>query len=220
MLALVIPIVIWSVTGSYFVLMDINFIRGDYIGKQSVVHIDAKQIKYPISAVYQRYPDADEISLKRLASQHYYRIELKGKVFLLNANSGQLSAEITEPQAREIAKGFQHQQSIPLEAKLIKVVLLREKGPAELAARHLPVWQMDFDDSAATTLYLSATTGELVTRRHDYWRLFDLFWKWHIMDYDDGESIDNKLLLFTAILAIISVIAGLLLTWQRRRRYL
>nr|WP_283104128.1 peptidase [Shewanella gelidimarina] len=220
MLLLAVPIVIWSVTGSYFVLMDLGFIRSDHISEQSRKKLDASQIKYPLAAVYQRYPNAQTITLKVMVIGQYYQVKLKEKSLLLDSNSGEVLAEITEQQARTIAKGFQHQQSISREARLIKVALLRDVAPAELAARHLPVWEMGFDDSAATTLYLSASTGDLVTRRHDYWRLFDLFWKWHIMDYDDGEAIDNQLLLITTIVAIIAVIAGLFLIWQRRRRYL
>lgn len=217
MLLLAVPIVIWSVTGSYFVLMDLSFIRSDHINVDKAAYIDSRQINYPMSEVYQRYPNARNIELKSVAGSLYYHVSLKDKMILINTGSGEVLSSINEVQARSIAS--QYQQSITADAS-INATLLTEIAPAELAARYLPVWRMDFNDSAATSLYLSATTGELVTRRHDYWRLFDLFWKWHIMDYDDGEAVDNLLLLFTALSAIIAVVAGLILTWQRRRRYL
>lgn len=214
---LAVPIVIWSVTGSYFVLMDLNFIHSDHISVEKSAYIDPSQISYPLSKVNQRYPNAQEIELKSVVNNFYYHVSLKDKVILINASSGESLPYISEDKARSIAS--QYQQAIAADASLT-ATLLTDIAPAELAARHLPVWRMDFSDNAATSLYLSATTGELVTRRHDYWRLFDLFWKWHIMDYDDGESVDNLLLLISSILSIMAVVAGLILIWQRRRRYL
>ena len=37
------------------------------------------------------------------------------------------------------------------------------------------------------------------------------------MDYDEGEAIDNLLLLSTALVSIVAVLAGFVLLWQRRR---
>lgn len=220
MLLLVLPIGIWSVTGSYFVLMDLGFIRGDHIKVQDIKHIDPSQIHYPMAAVYERFPKAQAIALTSVTDTLYYRIKLSDKSILVNADSGELLPSITEKQARIIASNYQHHGSLAVEAKLVSATLLTDIAPAELAPRYLPVWRVDFNDSTATSLYLSATTGELVTRRHDYWRLFDLFWKWHIMDYDEGEAIDNLLLLSTALISIVAVLAGFILLWQRRRRYL
>ena len=52
------------VTGSYFVLMDLGFIRGDHINYgQDSQHIDPSQIHYPMAAVYERFPKAQAITL-------------------------------------------------------------------------------------------------------------------------------------------------------------
>lgn len=220
MLILALPITIWALTGSYFVLMDLSFIRSDHVRAQYMSNIVPSKVTYPISEVYQRYTNADEILLKVMANTHYYQVQVDGESILLDANHGELVTEISKQQAIGIAQEFQHQQSIPVYAKLINVELIKDLAPIELAKHHLPVWRLDFDDNAASTIYLSSITGDVVAHRHDYWRVFDLFWKWHIMDYDDGEAIDNKLLLFTSLTAIVAVSAGTLLIWQRRRKYM
>ncbi|MGL4612835.1 MAG: peptidase [Shewanella sp.] len=219
-LLLAIPIVIWSITGCYFVIMDLDYIRGNHITHNKPRFIPASQIDYPISTIYQRYPKAKEISLILLNDTPYYQIKLSNEIFLLNTTSGERLALLTEKQARLIASEYQHNGAITPNAKLINATKYIDKGPTELPAKHLPAWRLDFNDSAATTLYISAVSGELVTRRHNYWRLFDLFWKWHIMDYDDGADIDNSLLLSTALASIVTVLTGTILLWQRRRKYL
>jgi hypothetical protein len=47
----------------------------------------------------------------------------------------------------------------------------------------LPAWRVDFDDEAATTLYVAAADGEVATRRNRIWRIHDVAWMLHIMDY-------------------------------------
>lgn len=219
-LLLAIPIVIWSITGCYFVIMDLGYIRGNHITPKESRFISASQINYPISTVYQRYPNAKEIALTLICATPYYQIKLSNEVLLLNATSGERLALLTENQARLIAADYQHHRAIPPDAKLVNATMYIDRAPTELPDKYLPAWRLDFSDSAATTLYISAASGELVTRRHNYWRLFDLFWKWHIMDYDDGADIDNSLLLITALASIVTVLAGILLLWQRRRKYL
>ncbi len=227
MLVLAIPMLIWGVTGSYFVLMDIGFIRSDHMQPKQIAKIDASKARYPIAELVKNYPQANKVNLKQLGyssntervSQLVYQVVLSDKSILINAQTGEQLQAISQAQITLIAQAFQHEQSISANASINSVILLTEQAPAELAARHLPVWQVRFDDIAQSTLYISAQSGDVVTRRHEYWRLFDLFWKWHIMDYDDGEAVDNSLLFSTSIVSLVAVFAGGILIWQRRKRY-
>ena len=79
---------------------------------------------------------------------------------------------------------------------------------------HLPVWRIDFDDFASPSFYISANSGQLVTKRHSYWRIFDWMFAFHVMDYIDEEA-DNKLLLVFTFFASIASILGLVLTYFR-----
>lgn len=219
MLLLALPIVIWGFTGSYFVLMDIGFIRSDHISAKQPDNIMASAVIYPIGKVYQAYPQAENISLKMMSHLLVYQVTFAQSALLISAETGQHLPPISLLQAQTIAQSFQHQGAISPTAEIAQANLLTEQAPSELATKYLPAWQVVFDDLAQTTLYISAQTGDVVTRRHEYWRLFDLFWKWHIMDYDDGEAIDNNLLFYTAIASLIAVFSGGILVWQRRRRY-
>ncbi|MCL1068420.1 PepSY domain-containing protein [Shewanella olleyana] len=219
MLIFAIPLVIWGFTGSYFVLMDMGFIRSDHIVVEQTDKVSASSVSYPIMQVYQDFPEAKKVTLKSLLQQTVYQINLPGESVLISAQSGMQLDAISEQQAKTIAHTLQHQGAISPSASIATANLLTSKAPSELASRYLPVWQLVFDDMAKSTLYISAQTGSVVTKRHEYWRWFDLFWKWHIMDYDDGETIDNALLFYSAIGSFIAVFSGVILLWQRRKRY-
>ncbi|MDO6641302.1 hypothetical protein Q4557_15170 [Shewanella sp. 5_MG-2023] len=89
MLVLAIPIIIWSVTGSYFVLMDIGFIRSDHVVSKVEV-IDPSQVQYSVGNVYQNYPKAQQISLKSVLSKAVYQVNLTDDKLLIDAQTGQV----------------------------------------------------------------------------------------------------------------------------------
>ena len=86
-------------------------------------------------------------------------------------------------------------------------------APSEIQGRKLPLWRIDFEDPGRTSFYVSPDDGALVTRRHDYWRIFDFVWMLHIMDYKDRADVNNTLLRAFAGLGLILSIAGIWLLW-------
>jgi hypothetical protein len=67
---------------------------------------------------------------------------------------------------------------------------------------------------------LSPATGELVSRRHELWRIFDFVWMLHIMDYETRDNVNNWLLRpFTwgALLMALSGVWLLLYSFPWRR---
>jgi hypothetical protein len=129
---------------------------------------------------------------------------------LISALDGQQLSPISQQLAVSIAIENYHDNSVNIE----KVLLLTGDSPSELNHRHLPVWRVDFDDFSSPSFYISANSGQLVTKRHTYWRIFDWMFVFHVMDYIDGEA-DNKLLLLFTVLAFIGSIFGLVLTYYR-----
>jgi len=66
---------------------------------------------------------------------------------------------------------------------------------------------------SAPALYISASSGEIVTKRHEFWRLFDWMFRLHIMDYGDDADASNWLLFIIASLAVFAAFSGLVLTY-------
>ena len=93
--------------------------------------------------------------------------------------------------------------------------------PGEIRGRKPPLWRVEFAQWNKPTLYFSPTTGELISRRHELWRIFDFVWMLHIMDYDERENVNNTLLrIFTwgAILMASSGIWLLFYSFHRKKK--
>ena len=78
-------------------------------------------------------------------------------------------------------------------------------GEITLAVREhaLPIWRVDFRDSANNSYYVSGTTGEVLERRNDTWRWWDFFWMLHNMDYAERTSFNHPLI----------IVVGFTMTW-------
>lgn len=81
-----------------------------------------------------------------------------------------------------------------------------------------PLWKVRFDDSDNTVLYLDPDSGALRAVRTDIWRIFDIMWMLHIMDYDDRSDISNPLLISFSIASLFFMISGFILVWFRFNR--
>ncbi len=204
---------IWSITGLYMVSMNIHFIHGENLTKHQQQKVNLAQVNYSINALLDDYPNATGVTLSSLMDKPVYRFNVakQGK-HLVDASSGVRLAKVDETLAKQIASYYYTGN------KTIKSVRLMSKVqdmPAELSPRHLPFWQVTFNDFANPTFYIQQDSAAIVTKRHDYWRAFDWMWRFHIMDYDDGENVANWFLLLIASLGLLAAIAGAVLSYFR-----
>lgn len=94
-----------------------------------------------------------------------------------------------------------------------------EELPSEIGG-DVPVWRAVFSDRDRTTLYIDGQRAEVRSRRSATWRVYDFFWKLHIMDYDDGSDFNSPLLITAAGAGLIAALSGLSLLFLRMRRLL
>lgn len=78
-------------------------------------------------------------------------------------------------------------------------------------------WRLRIADDLETTIYVAAQTGDIVERRNRVWRLFDIAWMLHIMDYRQREDFNHPLLILTAFGGVCLSVSGVLLVWRRWR---
>jgi hypothetical protein len=202
--------VIWSATGAYMVIFDIDYIHGDGLVSENQAYIESDQINYSLLSLYSDYPQAQDIELLTLVNIVVYRFNNEGNKYLLSADTGKSLTPLSESDAVNIAK-YQYNQD---DATLYQVSLITEQAPSELNAKYLPVWRIDFDDFSSPSFYISVQTGELVTKRHTFWRIFDWMFRFHVMDYTEGDT-SNKLLLVFAFLSLVASIFGTVLIYFR-----
>jgi len=209
MLFLGIQFVIWSVTGAYMVIFDIDYIHGDSLVTNHQNTIAVEKIDISLADIIKKYPQARNIELAVLIDTPVYRFNTNGLVVMLNASSGEVLSPINELMAIELAK-----YNYSSDDAISKVDLITQNPPSELSKRYLPAYRINFDAFGSPSLYISAHSGVVVTKRHEFWRLFDWMFRFHIADYEDGEP-ENQLLFWLSMLGILAAISGLVLTYFR-----
>jgi peptidoglycan/xylan/chitin deacetylase (PgdA/CDA1 family) len=155
------------------------------------------------------------VKLHWLQDRPTYIVAVDGKQTLVDARDGSMVAAPNKEQIQGIADFW-----FTGEEQLTSLSLIDEL-PGEVRGRKPPLWRAEFGGWNKPTLYLSPATGELLTRRHELWRIFDFAWMLHIMDYNERENVNNWLLRTFTWAAVLMALSGawlLLYSFPRRRR--
>jgi hypothetical protein len=216
-LILGVQLLIWMASGLYMTAIHIDVIHGDrFIREAEPAPLPAARLADPLAAAA-GVPRAESVRLGRVLERPVYIVGSGQGSFLIDAVSGTRLARPDEREIRRIADYW-----YTGEEKLETLTLIEEL-PGEIRGRKPPLWRADFGGWNKPTLYISPETGELVTRRHELWRVFDFFWMLHIMDYDERDNVNNTLLRMATVAATVMVLAGMwllfyTLPFRRRRR--
>jgi hypothetical protein len=201
--------VIWTVSGAYMVIFDIDYIHGDSLIQNHQSKINPDKINYSLNTLVQNYPHAQHVTLGMFINREVYRFKQDDKQLMLDADTGQQLSPLDEAAATAMAK---HEYTGS--GQVLVAELITDNPPFELSPRYLPAWRVNFDDFGSPSLYISAQTGMLVTKRHEFWRTFDLMFSLHVMDYED-EDPSNWLLFWFVCFALLAAMLGLILTYYR-----
>ena len=207
-------VVIWSLSGLYMTVVHIDTIHGDHlIRERPSVSAEAAALADPLAVA-----SANQAASFRLAwvrDQPVYVLKTGAGEKVVDATSGNPVALLTEAEIRTIAMSTYTGSEAIASAALITEI------PGEIRGRKPPLWRVEFANWNKPTLYLSPSTGELLSRRHELWRIFDFVWMLHIMDYDERENVNNSLLrIFTwgAVLMASSGIWLLFYSFHRKKK--
>ena len=213
-LFIALQVVIWSLSGLYMTAVHIDIIHGDHLVRALPVRTaDVSQLRDPISVAAANQADGARLAWVR--NQPAYVLATEAGEKIVDARSGAAVPPPSEAEIRSIATSIYTGSEPIASAALIKEI------PGEIRGRKPPLWRVEFDHWNQPTLYLSPVTGELVSRRHELWRIFDFVWMLHIMDYDERENVNNPLLrTFTwgALLMAMSGIWLLFYSFHRKKK--
>ncbi len=212
LLALVIgvQVLFWTASGLFFTLYPIEVVRGEHL----IARAEAMEI--PKGAAVLSPAEAaggpfHEATLRRFLGVMVYEIETAAGRGLVDAETGDRISPIGEALARAVVEA-----AWVGEGALVAIERVDE--PPREYGRPGPVWRAEFEGPDRATLYVDASTGELRVVRTPVWRLFDLLWGLHIMDWTSRETFTTWWMKTFSAGALVLTLAGFgLLGWRARR---
>jgi hypothetical protein len=201
----------WTISGLYFSWTDIDEIHGDHFHQDHMMHFTAANLINPASL--DSTLEIASLELRFVKHQPYYWVNGQQ---LFHAQSGASKGEITEEEAKEIAKIY-----IKGDFGIKSAEYLTETGSHhEYRGRPLPAWAVNFEHPENLTAYIDAKSGSFERVRHRNWRWFDFLWMFHTMDYAGRDNFNNLLLRAFSLFGLATIASGFTLffmTWKKSK---
>lgn len=218
-----VQLALWTVSGFYMVVVDLDFIHGDTLVRNERPPLVLPATTARLDELRREHAQIHDVVIRALPDDGspVYEVSTAEGIVLVDAVTGRQLSPLQESRIKALARAYYAGDGAVKQVKLLSDPATK---PLELQETPLPVWRVEFDDRFATTLYLHPDTGRLVTRRHRFWRWFDFLWSLHIMDYTTRTDVNNPLLRVATALGAVTAATGLWLTFhsfaflQRRRR--
>lgn len=193
---------LWTVSGIYFAFNKIENVRGEQYREEPNFNVDFSKLNFEIDGA-QNIRVTDRMDQEILVVDGIYGreyLDFDGK------DVEQLNAEEAK------ALSAKHTSLIPKSVELVTENIVG----SEFRGRALPIFRVKSvnDVGESINVYLNVYTGEVEAVRSIQWRIWDLMWGFHIMDWETRDDIDNLLLKIFSILALISSITGVLLFFK------
>jgi len=183
-----IQLLLWTISGIYFAYNKIELVRGE-------------QYRLPVGVEYRIF---DRLGVSIIEKND------NGNKTYETYPDGVKVEPLTKDEALLIAS--KKTSLNPIDGILINETY---KG-AEFRGRDLPIFKVQTDTEDNINIYINPLTGDISAIRSDSWRLWDLFWALHIMDYQDRDNINNLLLKILSILALMTSISGIVLFFIKK----
>lgn len=197
---------LWTLSGTVMALLPMDEVAGGERLPAPLVRSSSTDGWPTVQQQLQSTPIIT-VSLRPLLERSVYEISTPAGVRLFDAASGR-PIEVNADLARHVAVA-----AYAGNGAVERVVPLDE---ITLAVRdhELPIWRVDFDDANNSSFYVSGSTGALLQRRNDTWRVWDFFWMLHNMDYLNRTSFNHPLIVVVGFAAVWLAITGVWLLFR------
>ena len=193
---------LWTVSGIYFAFNKIELVRGEQYRLTESFPINFDEVKFSRSDVVQVK------AINRLGEIIFVVSGSKGTEYL--DSFGIPVDKLNKSEIFEIVSSSSTLKPIDLEE-----ITEPSKG-SEFRGRNLPLYKVTSlnDKDKKINLYLNIFSGEITAVRSLQWRIWDLMWGFHIMDWQTRDKINNIFLKIFSILALVSSISGIMLFFR------
>ena len=193
---------LWTVSGIYFAFNKIELVRGEQYRLTESFPINFNEVKFSRSDIQQVK------AINRLGEIIFVVSGSKGTEYL--DSFGIPVNKLNKSEIFEIVSSSSTLKPIDLEE-----ITESSKG-SEFRGRNLPLYKVTSlnDKNKKINLYLNVFSGEITAVRSIQWRIWDLMWGFHIMDWQTRDKINNIFLQIFSILALVSSISGIMLFFR------
>ena len=190
------------ISGIYFAFNQIELVRGEQYRLPQVFSIDLSKINLVLDSV-------KNIQVARRFGEEILIVRKEAGTEYLN-----LEGIALEKLSREEAKSIVSSVT-SLTPLAVEEINDPEPG-SEYRGRNLPLFKVVTQDQEndEINVYVDAISGQVVAIRSQQWRLWDLMWGLHIMDWETRDEINNWLLKLFSVLALISSLTGVFIFFR------
>lgn len=196
-------LLLWTASGIYFAYNKIENVRGEQYREQTSFSVDLSKINFEV----------EDISTLSFANRLNERVvvirDTQGKKYF--DFDGNLIDKISFEDALEVVK-----TKTNLSPLLVEEVTEAKKR-AEYRGRDLPIYRVVSKNkkNEEINVYVNPYSGDISAVRSTQWRIWDLLWGFHIMDWQDRDNIGNIFLKIFSVLALLSAITGIVLFFRK-----
>ncbi len=209
-------VILWISGGLVMSALSIAKVRGEDRVREHAVHLfpaDETLLSPTEVAGNLGLAEVSGARLARRLERTVYCLDTAAGLIIADASDGTRLPDLTADEARTLARADYAGSAT------VATVTLQQEATVETRGRTPPLWRIEFADDRRTTIYVDPTSGEVAARRNALWRIYDVFWMLHIMDYRTRDDFNHPLLVGSAAVAWFLATSGawLVVTWLRRR---
>ena len=197
-----IQLLLWTISGIYFSFNKIELVRGEQY---------LKIVEKPINLGVLNFntPYSEKVSIINRLGKEIVIVSSRGSKKYLDKNGNPLD-KLSSLEAVESVKS--QTTLLPFQA----IEITDNKSGSEFRGRSLPIYKVESRniENDDINVYVNIYSGEIMAIRSPQWRIWDLMWGFHIMDWKDRDNINNLLLKVFSILALVSSSTGLILFFK------
>jgi hypothetical protein len=199
---------LWLVSGLVMSLLDHHVVSGESTAaEESATTLVANAPLIDPQTLLPAQVAVEHIELQRRLGAWVWRVETAAGARLYDGASGE-PLTIDAARARAIADEGRAGDVQAETATLLDAPTLEARGHTP------PFWRVDFNDAQQTRYYIAADDGRILERRTGDWRVFDVFWMLHTMDYRGRDDFNHPLVITFAFLSVWLALSGILLLYR------
>jgi hypothetical protein len=207
---------LWAISGTAMALLDMEAVAGGGAAAPAPAALAPSRAWPEVRRALGGTP-VTTLEVRPLLNRHVLEVGTPAGVRLFDAATGR-AVTVDAGLARQIAKASHGGRP------LVRSVVPLAELTLAVREHQLPIWRVDFGDEGNSSFYVSGTTGKLLERRNDSWRLWDFFWMLHNMDYANRASFNHPLIVAVTFGILWLTITGVWLLfktgWRAERRLL